>query len=205
MTVTPRDRRFLAWGAVSVILSGVMYLWPSGASEPAAVSSTGSVETAEKRLARMRDMAATVPQKEAALKAVQAELATREAGVIQAPTAAQAKAQLLQILERLCAAETPPIRIVSNQLGGINALGSDYGAIDLSVELQCSIEQLVNLLAALAAQKELISTTDLRVTGANNPKEKIMGVHLGVSGVVPRKLLPEKAAEKTPEKKGAGI
>jgi hypothetical protein len=196
MTVTPRDRRFLAWGAVSVILSAVMYLWPSGGSEPAAVSSTGSVETAEKRLARVRDLAATVPQKEAALKAVQAELAQREAGVIQAPTAAQAKAQLLQILERLCGAETPPIRIVSNQLGGINALGSDYGAIDVSVELQCSIEQLVNLLAALAAQKELISTTDLRVTAANNPKEKIMGVHLGVSGVVPRKLLPEKASEK---------
>ena len=108
---------------------------------------------------------------------------------------------LLQILERLCAAETPPIRLVSNQLGGINSLGSDYASIDVSVELQCSIEQLVNLLATIAVQPELISTTDLRVTSANNPKEKIMGVHLGVSGVVPRKLL----GEKTSEKKGAGI
>jgi hypothetical protein len=196
MTITPRDRRFLAWGGVSFLLWAVMYFWPSGGSTPAVVSSTDSVESAEKRLARVRDLAATVPQKEAALKAVQAELAKREAGVIQAPTAAQAKAQLLQILERLCAAETPPIRIISNQLGGISALGSDYGTIDVAVEIQCSIEQLVNLLAAIAAQPELISTNDLRVTSPNNPKEKIMGVHLAVSGVVPRKLVPEK--------KGAG-
>ena len=36
----------------------------------------------------------------------------------------------------------------------------------MAVEIQCSIEQLVNLLAAIAAQPELISTTDLRVTSA---------------------------------------
>ena len=126
---TPRDRRFLAWGGVSVLLSAVMYFWPSSGGgrrrwwRPPAPS-----RSAEKRLARVRDLAATVPQKEAALKAVQAELAKREAGLIQAPTAAQAQAQLLQILERLCAAETPPIRIVNNQLGsGVSALGSDYG------------------------------------------------------------------------------
>jgi hypothetical protein len=197
MTVTPRDRRFLAWGGVSVILWAVVYFWPSGGSSPAVVSTAGSVESAEKRLARVRDLAATVPQKEAALKIVQAQLAKREAGLIQAPTAAQARAQLLQILERLCAAETPPIRIVNNQLGGgVNALGNDYGAVDVSVEIQCSIEQLVNLLAAIAAQPELISTNDLRVTSPNNPKEKIVSVHLAVSGVVPRKLVPEK--------KGAG-
>ncbi len=152
------------------------------------------MESAEKRLAKVRDVAATVPQKEAALKAVQAELAKREAGLIQAPTAAQARAQLLQILERLCAAETPPIRIVNNQLGGISPLGSDYGTIDVAVEIQCSIEQLVNLLAAIATQPELISTNDVRITSPNNPKEKIMSVHLAVSGVVPRKLVPEKKA-----------
>jgi type II secretory pathway component PulM len=197
MTITPRDRRFLAWGGVSVILSAVIYFWPSGDSAPAAAPSQGSVESAEKRLARVRDIAATVPQKEAALKAVQADLAKREAGVIQAPTAAQAKAQLLQILERLCAAENPPVHIVSDQLGGaVNALGSDYGMVDVAVELQCSIEQLVNLLADIAARPELLSTNDIRVTSPSNPKDKIMGVHLLVSAVVPRKLVPEK--------KGAG-
>lgn len=192
MTITPRDRRFLAWGGVSLILWGVMYFWPSSSNGPVVVSSTDSVESAEKRLARARDLAATVPQKEAALKTVQAELAKREAGLIQAPTAAQARAQLLQILERLCAAETPPIRIVNDQLGGVSPLGNDYGAVDVTVEIQCSIEQLVNLLASIAGQRELISTNDLRVTAPINPKDKMMSVHLAVSGVVPRKLVPEK-------------
>ena len=183
MTVTPRDRRFLAWGGVSVLLYVVMQIWSSSSSSaPVVVSSNDSVDSAEKRLARLRDLAATVPGKEAALKAVQAEVAKREAGLIQAPTAAQARAQLLQILERLCAAEMPPIHITSNELGGISPLGSDYGSIDVAVQIQCSIEQLVNLLAAIAAQPELISITDLRVTSSNNPKEKIVGVRLAVSG-----------------------
>jgi len=195
--LTPRDRRFLAWGGVSVLLFVVAEFWQSNsASEPVVVSSTNSVESAEKRLARLRDVAATVPGKEAALKVVEAEVAKRESGLIQAPTAAQARAQLLQILERLCAAENPPIRIQTDELGGISPLGTDYGSIDIAVQIQCSIEQLVNLLAAIAAQPELIYTTDLRVTSTNNPKEKLVGVHLAVSGVVPRKLVPDK--------KGAG-
>jgi hypothetical protein len=195
--ITPRDRRFLAWGGVSVVLYAVMQVWSSSSSTaPVIVSSTNSVDLAEKRLARLRDLAATVPGREAALKVVQAEVSKREAGLIQAPTAAQARAQLLQILERLCAAEMPPIKIQTDELGGISPLGSDYGSIDVAVQIQCSIEQLVNLLAAIAAQRELISTTDLRVTSSNNPKEKLVGVRLAVSGVVPRKLVPEK--------KGAG-
>jgi hypothetical protein len=195
--ITPRDRRFLAWGGVSVVLYVVMQVWSSSSgNEPVVVSSTNSVDSAEKRLARLRDLAATVPGREAALKVVQAEVAKRETGLIQAPTAAQARAQLLQVLERLCAAEMPPIRIQTDELGGISPLGSDYGSIDVAVQIQCSIEQLVNLLAAIAAQPELISTTNLRVTSSNNPKEKLVGVRLAVSGVVPRKLVPEK--------KGAG-
>ena len=196
MKITPRDRRFLAWGGVSVLLFVVGELWSSNStSEPVVVSSTNSVESAEKRLARLRDLAAAVPGKEAALKVVQAEVARREGGLIQAPTAAQARAQLLQILERLCAAENPPIRIQTDELGRHQRFGrTDYGSIDIAVQIQCSIEQLVNLLAAIAAQPELIYTTDLRVTSTNNPKEKLVGVHLAVSGVVPRKLVPEKKA-----------
>jgi hypothetical protein len=190
MTITPRDRRFLAWGGVSVILWAVINFGPFGGSGPSVVSSTESVEAAEKHLARVRDLAATVPQKEAALKAIQTELANREAGLIQAPTAAQARAELLQILERLCAAETPPIRIVSNQLGGISVLGDDYAAVDVAVELQCGIEQLVNLLATIAVLPLLISTTDLGVTSPNNLKGKVIGVHLTVSEMVPRNLVP---------------
>jgi hypothetical protein len=51
------------------------------------------------------------------------------------------------------------------------------------------------MLVGLAARPELIASNELRVTSAN-PKNKTIGVHLTVSGVVPRKLVPGK--------KGAG-
>jgi hypothetical protein len=43
----------------------------------------------------------------------------------------------------------------------------------------------------LANRPELIATSDIRVALAN-PKEKTVVVRLGLSGVVPRKLVPEK-------------
>src|SRR5271168_2874812 len=99
MTVTPRERRSLAWMGVSLALSGVWYFWQSsGTGVAAVVAPTDSVELAEKRLARLRDIAATVPQKEEILKTVSAELAKHEAGLIPGETAAQAQATLLQIL-----------------------------------------------------------------------------------------------------------
>ena len=64
-----------------------------------------SAALAEKKLAKLRDTGATVAQKEEILKSVSAELAKREAGLIQADTAAQAGAALLEILTKLCASQ----------------------------------------------------------------------------------------------------
>jgi len=35
--------------------------------------------------------------------------------------------------------------------------------VDTAVQIECRIDQLINLLAALAARPELISTSDLRI------------------------------------------
>ena len=61
----------------------------------------------------------------------------------------------------------------------------------VSVQIDCRIDQLVNILAALPSQPELVTATDLRVV-SSNAKEKTVGVRLTVSGVVPRRLVPEK-------------
>jgi hypothetical protein len=63
--------------------------------------------------------------------------------------------------------------------------------VSVSISLECGIEQLVNFLAELGAQPELLATTDLRL-GAAREKDKILPARLTVSGVVPRKLIPEK-------------
>ena len=201
MNITPRERRTLAWGAVSLVLTGIAYLWQNGSgggSTAAVVAPTDSIALAEKRLARLRDTAATVPQKEEILKGVAAELAKREAGLIPGDTAAQAQAELLQILTRLCGAQQ--IAIKSTELVGIVPLADAYGEASVAVTSECHMEQLINLLADLAAQPQLLTTSDLQVTAAN-PKEKTVNVRLGISGVTARKLVPERLISK----KGAGL
>lgn len=192
MNLRPRDRRALTWLAVSALLGLIVYFWPTGAGTVVVVAPTGDPLTlAETRLARLRESAAAVPAKETVLKKVSADLAVREKGIIQAETAAQAQAQLIQIVRRLGAAEIPAIDIRSTELNPIHPFGGSYGEASVAVQIECRIDQLVNLLASLATQPELVATSDLRVL-SSNAKEKTVAVRMTVSGVVPRRLVPEK-------------
>ena len=192
MNLRPRDRRALAWLAVSALLGLVIHFWPASDSAAAVVAPMGDpVALAETRLARLRETAATVPGKESVFKKVSAELATRETGIIQADTGAQAQAQVIQIIRSLGAAETPPIEIRSTELTPVRPFGDSYGEVSAAVQIECRIDQLVNLLAALQAEPQLVATSDLRVL-SSNAKEKTVSVRLAVSGVVPRRLVSEK-------------
>jgi len=194
MTITKRDRKALMLLGGVLLLAVVYLLWPNGSDETVAAtapSGRNSVSAAEKHLAQLREIAATVPAKEYVKKGVAAELAAREKGLIVADTAAQAQAQLIQIVRQLARAESPAIEIRSTELGALRPLGDGYGQVDVAVQIECRIDQLINLLAALAVRPELISTSDLRITSSNS-KEKVVGVRLGVIGVVPRRLVPEK-------------
>ncbi len=193
MNLTPRDRRALAWLAVSALLGLVVHFWPTGDDAAAVVVPAGNpVTLAEARLARLREVAATLPAKEDVFKKVSADLGLREKGMITADTAAQAQAQVIQIIRRLGAAENPPVDIRSTELTPIRPFGDSYGEASVAVQIECHIDQLVNMLAALQSQPELVATSDLRVLSAN-AKEKTVAVRLAVSGIVPRRLVPEKS------------
>jgi len=193
MNLRPRDRRALAWLAVSALLGLVIHFWPTNDGPAAVVAPSGdAVMIAETRLARLREAAATVPAKEEVFKKVSADLAAREKGIIQADTAAQAQAQVIQIIRRLGAAENPAIEIRSTELTPVRPFGDAYGEASVAVQIECRIDQLVNVLAALQVQPELVATSDLRVLSAN-AKEKTVAVRLAVSGIVPRRLVPEKS------------
>ena len=191
MNLRPRDRRALAWLAVSALLGLIVHFWPTSDGAAVVVAPAGDpVRLAETRLARLRESAATVPAKENVFKKVSADLAVREKGIIQADTAAQAQAVLIQIARRLGAAENPAIDIRSTELNPIRPFG-DYGEASVAVQIECRIDQLVNLLASLETQPELVATSDLRVL-SSNAKEKTVAVRVTISGVVPRRLVPEK-------------
>ena len=205
LELQPRHRRALAYLVVSLALSAIYYYWTTRTPAVVAPVAADSVNSAERQLKRLRQTAATIPQKEEILKSVQAELSKREGGFIAGDTAAQAQAQVLQTLRRLCASATPPIDIRNVELGSVVPVGDAYGAANVAIQIDCPIEQLINLLTAIAAQPELIYTNELRVTSQNNPKEKTVSVRVAVSGVVPRSLVPGKAGSGKDKKGASGI
>lgn len=190
MTIQDRDRRALALLATAGVLAAIVYFWPQSTAE--VVSSNASTpEAAQARLLKLRQIVATVPGKQKVLDGVRAQLVGREKGILTADTAAQAQAQLMQAVTKVARAQQPPIEIVQRDLGAIQPLGKDYGETLVSVSFNCQIEQLVNLLADLSAQPELIATHELQVRAAD-AQRKTVGVRLTVSGIMPRKLVPER-------------
>jgi len=179
---------------VAVIVAGAALtgwrLWSvfGGSSEAASVTTTEDIPTAQRRLARLRDIAATVPAREELLKQASAELAAREKEMLVAPTEAQAQAQLLGTLNDL--AKNNGITTQGGEFRD-RVLTKDYGEVGVTVRFSCDIVQLVNLLAAIADQPQILATNELRLTGGND-KNKTLQAVMTVTAVVPRKLLPEK-------------
>ncbi|MCS6952900.1 MAG: type II secretion system protein GspM [Bryobacterales bacterium] len=191
MTLQARDRRALAALAVAApVIFLIHWVWfpDSGAAvEPA----TESIPQAERRLEKLRRSSASLPAQEKVVADISRELAQRERGLIQADTPAQAQAQLLQIFRRVASRQTPPIELKTVEMGQVRPLGEDYGEITVPVTFDCRIEQLLNLLADLTAQPEIVATSEIRIT-ATDARQKLLSVRLTVSGVAPRHLVPEK-------------
>jgi hypothetical protein len=190
--LSQRDRRALAvLGAGLAVAAVLYYVFPnnSGTGAVAAANvSQDSVTLAQQRLARLRQIAATVPAREAVLKQTSSDLADRERGIIQADTAAQAQAALLEIARRIGKDEQIDLR--GGDFGAPKTFG-DYGLVYATVTFECHVEQLVNFLADLSREPELIAPSEERIASVNQ-KEKTMGVRMVLAGVVAKKLVPEK-------------
>ena len=194
MTLQERDKRALIGLGVVLALALIYWIATSSSTTTGSAKVVAPVESVprdEKRIAALRTSMATLDGKQAVLKQVSAELAEREKGLIPGDTAEQAQAQLLQIMRRLAKAQAPPLDFRQTELGQPRSYGDAYARVAVSVTIDCRIDELLNLLAALSAQPELISTDDIRC-GSANAKSKAMPVRLTVSGLVPRRLVPEK-------------
>lgn len=184
------DKRLLIVLAVMAVSVVLRYSF-SGDSAPAAVAApVDDIPAAERRLQKVREQAATVPAREALLKQVTAELQAREKGLIQADTAAQAQAVLLETVRRLAQQNGFDAR-GADQFTEAKPLGDAYAVVSVTVTFTCAIEQLVNFLANLDGQPEILSTNEIHAVGTRDKKKQIQ-VRLGLSGVGPRKLLPPK-------------
>ena len=140
---------------------------------------------------KLRQISAGEPGKEQLLAQVTSELALREKCLIKADSAQQAQAQIVQILRQIGRQQSPPLDFRGVEIGQVRPFGDSYGEVALTVSFDSQIEQLVQFLADLTAQPELIATSEIRL-GQAHPKQKSMPVRLTVSGLVPKSLLPVK-------------
>ncbi len=191
MTLGQRDRRALLLLGGATIVCVVLWMVLPAERQPALVGVVDTIPAAAKRLSKVRRSAAVLPAEERSQQAAAAQLAAREKGMLQADTPAQAQAQLVQIMRRLAAAQEPPIEIRSAEVGKTQPLGDSYGEVTIPVSFVCRIDQLVNLLADITAQPELLAAGGLRIT-AGDAKVKTVNVRLTLSAVAPRRLVPEK-------------
>ena len=193
MTLQDRDRRALFLLGGALVLAAIYWIATSAplGGTKASVAPIDTIQRAQKRLAYLRAAMGTIPGRETVLKQVSAELSEREKGLLPGDSAAQAQAQLLQVLQKVAKSQSPPLEIRQVEFAQPRAFGDAYGLVTVSVTVDARIDELVNLMASLSAQPEAVATEEIRF-GTANPKQKNMPVRMTVSGVVPRKLVPQK-------------
>jgi len=189
VTLSTRDQRALILLGTGLLTVLVLRFGVYGDKQSAVVAASDSIPVAEKRLTRVRQAAATVPAKQNLLKNLGPQAELREKGIIHAPTAQQAQAHLLETIRRVGKGEGIDVR--GGEFPELSPMGDEYGEAAVSVNFDCRIEQIVNFLAALTKETELIATNEVRIASAN-PKEKTLSVRLTLAGVVPRNLVPVK-------------
>ena len=192
MNVSTQNRKPILFGVAAVLLVAVLARYGvfSGSSTAPTVAPVDSVPLAEKRLEALRKKAAAAPGREQALEKVKAELLAREKGIVLADTSEEARAHLLETLHATASTNGFDAR-GANTLPQPKPLGKDYGQVSVGQDFTCGIDQLVNFLAAIANQPEILATESIYI-GARGDKNKTVQVRLTLSGVVPRKLVPEK-------------
>ena len=95
------------------------------------------------------------------------------------------------MIKRVAQRQTPPLDLGQVELGRPRPFGTAYGQVSVSITVTCRIDELVNFLAALSAQPELAATEEIRF-GISNVKQKTMPIRLTISGLVARRLVPER-------------
>src|SRR5665213_1130171 len=189
MTVTARDKKaLLALAAAGFVALIVDYGLPGPTAATAPAAHSDNVALVEQRVARLRQLAALAPEREAVMKQVASDLAERERGLIQADTAAQAQAAVLEVARRVGKGNQIDIR--GGDFPAPKAFG-EYGLVYAAVTFDCHIEQYVNFLADLSRQTELVVPSEERIN-SGPAKQKMVNVRMILAGVVPKKLIPEK-------------
>ncbi len=183
-----KDRRALAVLAAAVVLFLLLQadvLLPRGGGSSLW---SGSVEAAEQRLMLAQAKTGRGPRVDARRESARKSLASLEQGLLTAEDAALADAEMRQLMGNLLTTEGITMR--GSSFGRKTLEGEDYAQAPLIVDFDCRIEQLVNLMAAMANAPQLLTTRRMLVRPGNQETKSIT-VRMTVSGYLPAARTPE--------------
>lgn len=191
MTLSPRDRRALLWlGAAVIMFLAVSRFLPGPEAQPVAPAAADP-SAVEQRLERTRQRIATREELQTRLAAWQQALAQREQRIIRAETPARAQETVLSVVRKIASQQSPPIELATVDPGKVEPFAETYGEAVVTVSFRSSIEGLLNLLAELSQQPELVGTKSIQITSLQD-QQKQVSVRLTVAGVVPGELAPKR-------------
>lgn len=185
-----RDRRALALLAVCTVVFTAVYLWPENGAAPV-VGPAVTPEQMEQRVLRLRRMAAGASGREEALQSAKQELDRRQQGMFRAESAAQAQAQMLEVVRRIARNQPETFSLRGTEFAQPRPLGDAYAEIVMTLVVESPIEQLVTFLVDVSNQPELIAVSAVQL-GQATGNRKIIPARLTLTGVAPRSLAPEK-------------
>jgi hypothetical protein len=192
MTFTSRDRRALHILLFVIVALALRWVTSTPSSNPKSNSTVPSLpaERLLTGLAARRKAAGLGRQKVEVLQEVTKELAELEHGLIQADTAAQAQAQLLQVLKNVMGQQQPPLEVKEIDFSSPRQVSDAYGQVSVSITMECTIDELLNLVADLTAQSIVIATDEISLVAAD-PALKTLRARLTVTGLVRRTLITQ--------------
>ncbi len=191
--LSPRDRLMVkvAAGAVAVFLVaqfGVLPLYDLLAT------SSGGIEEKELTLRRYQRLVATTATLPATDAAAEQRLKDAESGLLEGPSESLAKAEWQRIVRAL--AEQKGLQIGSSEALRVEKLSPDYALVTGRVALGGRLDQLVDLLALMAASPKLLAATNLRVTPLGNDPQRRLQVEITISAAMRAVKAPAGPVEK---------
>ncbi len=185
-----RDRRALALLGAAVAIFLVLqsdFFGPGGGGGAPAIGDD-RIEALEQRLQLAQVRARQRPLTEAELAAAERRLERLEQRLLTSADAALAQAEMRSLVGALLEAEGIPMQ--SSTFGTVALERERYAMVPLTVNFSCGIEQVVNLMAAIANAPQLLTTRELRMQ-PDNADVKSIRVRVTVAGYLPLERTPE--------------
>lgn len=179
--LTPRDRLVVKVAAIAVAVFlvaqfGVLPLYDSLSS------SSGGIDEKELTLQRYQRLVAEGATQPATRSAAEQKLKEAEAGLLESSSASLANAEWLRIVREL--ADQKGLELSSSEVLRVEDLSPDYSLVLGRAQIRCRLDQLVDLLVALATSPKLLAATNLRITPLGGDPQKRLQVEITIGAAM---------------------